>query len=190
MQQKPNEGPTWAPAWWRNRRKDLCQVDRTIVLIGSRPPYCLLCEQPVPWGVEAREQHHREHMVELDAWRLAQPPEETVNARRARRRRTQRDNEVWSAEKLGEDAYIYAVKSVDPVTRHRRRRRRRLRHPRAETEARIRDLHAQGLMRPVIADRMRVSEDYVRRVLKRLENGGGVPEFASQSLCSCSPQRT
>lgn len=42
-------------------------------------------------------------------------------------------------------------------------------------------------MRSVIADRLRVSEDYVRRVLKRLDNGGGVPQKGTSKPLSMQP---
>lgn len=94
MQQKPNEVQTWAPAWWHNRRDDLRRADRTIVLIGNTPPHCLLCGQSVPFGPEARDQHHRQHMAELDSWLNGQPPEPTDSERRARSRREQRQHEI------------------------------------------------------------------------------------------------
>jgi hypothetical protein len=154
-------------SWQKQRPDDLRRVDRVIVLMDGRPR-CLVCGERVVFG--ARDAHHRAHLDELEELLRANPikPPPSENEKRAERRRWERVSDVRRTVELGEDPFHHVVKSVDPVT-NRRRRRNRLRHPIDETLARVKELRDAGRMPAAIADETRLSLDYVRRLLRRLE---------------------
>jgi hypothetical protein len=115
MQSDTNAPPPidW-PMWIRARRADIRSPERIL-----SPPdregyvYCPLCEQRVPgWN---RDEHHRAHMADLDAWQANTPPEPTPSERRAERRRAQRWRERARAEEFEKDPYLYAVTGQRPA---------------------------------------------------------------------------
>ncbi len=165
-------------SWWRTRRDDLGRPEKMIVQLG-RGWRCLLCESSVDSA--ARADHHAAHMLELDAWRAAQTAEDPTgpkpdSIRRSRDREARRQRQAEQAEAFGRSPYLYAVERVDevnPKDKHDQRvrpvLRRRLRHPRAETLARVRELHAQGVMPQAIAGTLHISDNYARRLVRQIE---------------------
>jgi len=154
----------WA-SWWPARRDDLRRPDRMIVPLGSRW-HCLLCESTV---TGSRPEHHLTHMLELDAW-LADHPEgpKPDSIRRSDDRRWRRREELERAAALGEDPFKVAIVRVDSAT-GRRVRRRRLRHPRVETQARVRRLLDQGVGSKAIAKTLGISDNYAARLIREID---------------------
>jgi hypothetical protein len=167
MHEDPNH-VAWA-GWLRSRPDDIRHPDRVIVRLGD-DWYCQLCSRRV---TGQKTEHHVGHMIELDVYLAGLddnrgPKPDSI--RRADDRRRKRQEAIERSTALGEDPFIYTVAGVEPTTKHRIRQRR-LRHPRAETLARIKDLQETGLMVDLIAKEMQVSEQYVRRLIK--QTGGG-----------------
>ena len=156
--------------WLRSRPRDVRRADRVLTAF-SDGWHCQLCGSDVRSLPAA---HHGEHMRELHAWLAADgassgPKRDSVC--RAKQRREKRDGAIRLAEALGEDSFLYAVNGIEPGNRHRQTRRR-LRHPRHETLARVNKLRVLGRMPSVIAEELRISENYARRLLRQLEDGG------------------
>jgi hypothetical protein len=145
-------------------------------------------------------------MRELDEHAAAAEREELPDGprpdslRRSESRRARRQQAIEQAAAFGRDPYMYAVDRVEKVapddphdTRVRPVVRRRLRHPRAETLERVRDLRTQGLVLSAIADELRISENYTRRLIHEIEGeeASKVPRKANShaaSKClSCPP---
>ena len=153
-------------SWLRTRGDDLRRPDRMIVQLGSRW-HCLLCESTV---TGSRAEHHLTHMLELDAW-LAEhnphPGPKPDSIRRSEDRRWRRWEELERAAALGEDPFRVAIVKVDPTGR--RVRRRRLRHPRVETQARVRRLLEQGVGSKAIAKTLDISDNYAARLIREID---------------------
>jgi hypothetical protein len=144
---------------------------------------CQLCQASV--AAWQRAEHHLAHMVELDAW-LADAERQAVgrpkpdSVRRSEHRRARRRQQLEQAAAFDRDPFLYAVERVERVSRNpkdwrvRPVVRRRLRHPKAETLARIRALLAEGRLPSVIADELQISEKYVRRLIRQIETPGGL----------------
>lgn len=157
--------------WLRNRPTDLRRADRVTYTTTGAGAWCQLCDRPV---AGRREQHHREHMLELDAWLAARGPEQGPkpdSIRRSLARRERRQEALERTRMLGEDEFHHVVERVDAQTKHRLRRRR-LRHPRAETLQRVQRLLAKGRMAEAIADELRISTDYTRQLIRELDRLG------------------
>jgi hypothetical protein len=158
--------------WVRNRGPDVRDWRKMFAPPdGGGRCYCHLCEQPVEaWK---RVDHHRSHMAELDA-RLAgeeKPIPKPDSVRRSQQRSERRREAVEQAKAFKKDPYVYAVDRVeqDRLGRKRPVTRRRLRHPKAETIARVDELLALGRMPLAIADELRLSLNYTRRLIRLLE---------------------
>lgn len=170
MQGKPIDWPMWISL----RGADLRSTGK-MLSAPDREGYsrCQLCDQRVPgWK---REEHHRLHMVELDARQANAGDDRRVedSSRRVENRREQRRRELEQARAFGKDPYLEAVTKVEQLSGDRVRplTRRRIRHPRGETVARVKELLEQGRMPSAIADELRLSLDYTRRIIRGLDKG-------------------
>jgi hypothetical protein len=179
MQTDPNLVVDWE-SWLRSRPGDIRRPDRVIVRLGG-DWLCQLCSRRVNAG--SRAEHHLGHMLDLDAWLVAQEASgpKPDSTRRSTDRRNKRRLAREQAEAFGRDSYLYALDRVEKVApnkpedkRVRPILRRRLRHPREETLARARVLVEQGAMPSAVADELRVSDNYARRLIREIEGSGGL----------------
>jgi hypothetical protein len=183
MQPHSNHPVAWG-LWWRNRRDDVRHPEKMFSTVGrDGRAVCQLCEAAVvAWQ---RAEHHLMHMVELDAWladaegqSAGQPKPDSI--RRSEDRRARRQRQLEQAAAFNRDPFLYAVERVEPVSRNpkdwrvRPVVRRRLRHPKAETLARVQALLAAGRLPGVVADELQISEKYVRRLIRQIDTPGGL----------------
>jgi DNA-binding CsgD family transcriptional regulator len=182
---RPHSNPQvdWS-LWWGSRQRDVRHPEKMFSSVGrDGRAVCQLCQASV--AAWQRADHHLAHMVELDAWladaerqAVGQPKPDSV--RRSEDRRARRQQQLEQAAAFDRDPFLYAVEGVEPLTRNpmdRRVRpvvRRRQRHPKAETLARVHALLAEGRLPSVIAGELKITEKYVRRLIRQIEGSGGL----------------
>jgi hypothetical protein len=161
------------PMWLENRGRDLRQPAKMF----AQPDrdgrcHCHLCGQSV--AAWKRAEHHLAHMVDLDEWQAREgkstgPKPDSV--RRSRDRASRRRESAEQAKAFGKDSYLYAVDRVeeDRIGRIRPVARRRRRHPKEETIGRVKELRALGRMPQAIADELRLTLNYTRRLIRLIE---------------------
>ncbi len=152
--------------WWRAQPNDVRRLDQVVTRIGDRW-HCKIYDRAV--RASSLVDHHHDHLKQLDALleAVAAAPKPD-SARRADDRRRKRQEALDRSVALGEDPFLVAIENVDPITNHRSRTRR-LRRPADETLARVRELHGRGMIVAAIADETKLSEDYIRRLIARID---------------------
>lgn len=148
----------WAPAF---RWLKTLTVENTQTIAASGQRWCRLCECEVRWA--NREQHVRDHEADREAWSAVKTPTIAPDSlERRARREAERKEAADRARSAGLDPFRYRLE----VRGGRVVKSRRLRRRNGETDARIHELLREGLMPAAIADRLGLSDAYVRRFIR------------------------